>query len=116
MFIHILRVILSEYSYTWRDTGAHQIFSCNGTQYGSDIYTDALGRMTSENISLQSGTLQRSITYTAGSQTEEHIANGKRVKTKEEATRIYKTIKDPVKKAKWRQWMKGKGWRTNHLN
>ena len=66
-----------EYSYTWLDTGVHQTFSCNGIDYGSDIYTDALGRMTSENISLQFGNLQRSITYLPGEQTDEHKANGK---------------------------------------
>jgi len=66
-----------EYSYTWLDTGVHQTFSCNGTDYGSDIYIDALGRMTSENISLQFGNLQRSITYLPGEQTDEHKANGK---------------------------------------
>ena len=48
MFMYILRVTLSEYC-----------------------------RITSENIALQSGNLQRSITYLPGEQTDEHIANGK---------------------------------------
>ena len=40
---------------------------------------------------------------------------GKPVTDKKRAEEIYKSLKDPIKKAKWRQWMKGKGWRTSHL-
>ena len=40
---------------------------------------------------------------------------GKPVIDKEEAYRIYKQLQDKTKKANWKKWMKGKGWRTNHL-
>ena len=39
----------------------------------------------------------------------------KPVKTKERAEELYKKLKDPKAKANWRKWMKGKGFRTNHL-
>ena len=37
------------------------------------------------------------------------------VKNEKRANDIYKEIKDPVKKANWKKWMKGKGWRQSHL-
>ena len=37
------------------------------------------------------------------------------VTSKERAYEIYRSLKDPAEKEKWRQWMKGKGWRTSHL-
>ena len=40
---------------------------------------------------------------------------GKPVTDKEEAYRIYKQLRDNIKKSNWKKWMKGKGWRTNHL-
>lgn len=40
---------------------------------------------------------------------------GKPVTDKDEAYRIYKQLRDNIKKANWKKWMKGKGWRTNHL-
>ena len=35
--------------------------------------------------------------------------------TQERVREVYKSIKDPIKKAKWKKWMKGKGWRRCHL-
>ena len=40
---------------------------------------------------------------------------GKPVTNKDEAYRIYKQLRDNIQKAHWKKWMKGKGWRTNHL-
>ena len=40
---------------------------------------------------------------------------GKPVTDPERAYEIYRSLKDPIKKTNWRRWMKGKGWRTNHL-
>ena len=40
---------------------------------------------------------------------------GKPVSNKERAEELFKKITDPKKKANWKQWMKGKGWRRNHL-
>ena len=40
---------------------------------------------------------------------------GKPVTDPERAYEIYRSLNDPIKKANWRKWMKGKGWRTNHL-
>ncbi len=51
--------------------------TCGGTTYQSEIYTDNLGRITSDNIVLGSGNLQRRFTYAAGSKTAEHVAHGK---------------------------------------
>lgn len=38
------------------------------------------------------------------------------VTSKERAYDIYRSLKDPKQKANWKAWMKGKGWRTNHLH
>ena len=40
---------------------------------------------------------------------------GKPVTEQERAHEIYRALNDTIKKAKWKKWMKGKGWRTNHL-
>ena len=40
---------------------------------------------------------------------------GKPVTDPNRAYEIYRSLNDPIKKANWRKWMKGKGWRTNHL-
>ena len=41
---------------------------------------------------------------------------GKPFQTKEEAQEYYKTLTDPKEKAKFKQFMKGKKWRRNHLD
>ena len=40
---------------------------------------------------------------------------GKPITDKDEAYKIYKQLRDNIKKNNWKKWMKGKGWRTNHL-
>ena len=40
---------------------------------------------------------------------------GKPVTDKDRANEIYRTLEDIKKKMNWKKWMKGKGWRTNHL-
>ena len=40
---------------------------------------------------------------------------GKPVTNPDRAYKIYRSLTDPIKKANWKKWMKGKGWRTNHL-
>ena len=40
---------------------------------------------------------------------------GKHVTEPDRAYEIYRLLNDSIKKANWRKWMKGKGWRTNHL-
>lgn len=41
---------------------------------------------------------------------------GEYFKKADDANTYYKTLKDKVKKAKLKKWMKGKGWRTSHLD
>jgi RHS repeat-associated protein len=41
---------------------------------------------------------------------------GKDFADKKAANEYYKSLKDPVKKANWKRWLKGKGWYGNHLN
>ena len=41
---------------------------------------------------------------------------GKQVSDKDRAYEIFKQLKDPIEKANWKKWMKGKGWRTSHLH
>jgi len=40
---------------------------------------------------------------------------GKEFVDPDRARNFYKTIKDAVKKANWKKWLKGKGWYRNHL-
>jgi len=40
---------------------------------------------------------------------------GKPVTDQKRAYEIYRSLTDPLKKANWKKWLKGKGWRTNHL-
>ena len=40
---------------------------------------------------------------------------GKFVTDQKRAREIYQKLKDEKAKAHWKKWMKGKGWRTNHL-
>ena len=40
---------------------------------------------------------------------------GKPVTNEKRAYEIYRSLTDPIKKANWKKWLKGKGWRTNHL-
>lgn len=40
---------------------------------------------------------------------------GKLVTNPERAYDIYHSLTDKTKKANWKKWLKGKGWRTNHL-
>ena len=40
---------------------------------------------------------------------------GKYFQDKGPALEYYRTIKDPIKKAHWKKWLKGKGWIRNHL-
>ena len=40
---------------------------------------------------------------------------GKPVTDKKRAEEIYESLKDSKKRAKWRQWIKGKKWRKSHL-
>jgi len=40
----------------------------------------------------------------------------KPVKDADRAREIYREIEDPIKKANWKKWMKGKGWRHSHIN
>ena len=42
-------------------------------------------------------------------------STGKEFIDPDEARNFYKTIKDAIKKAKWKKWLKGKGWYGNHL-
>ena len=42
-------------------------------------------------------------------------ATGKEFVNSDEARNFYKSIKDAIKKAKWKKWLKGKGWYRNHL-
>ena len=47
--------------------------------------------------------------------TGKNPATGKDFTDENLARDYYKTIKDPVEKAKWKKWLKGKGWYHNHL-
>ena len=41
---------------------------------------------------------------------------GKMAANSERANEIYRTIKDKKLRAKWKKWLKGKGWRRSHFN
>ena len=67
-----------EYRYSWKEkTGVNQYFVAKETIYQSEIHTDVLGRIVSDNICLGSGNIQRDITYLAGAKTAEHVEHGK---------------------------------------
>lgn len=50
--------------------------TCWGKESVSQINTDDLGRISSDNIQMEAGNLQRSFTYAGGSRTKEHTDSG----------------------------------------
>jgi hypothetical protein len=73
----------------------------------------AVGALAANNVMTMSRPNSGRIRFSDGTGIDPET--GKPVTSKERAYEIYRSLKDPIEKAKWRQWMKGKGWRISHL-
>ena len=67
---------VQEYSCSWGENSVVQRITCEGKESVSQINTDDLGRISSDNIQMEAGNLQRSFTYAGGSRTKEHTDSG----------------------------------------